>query len=151
MSDVQELARRLSEVVDLYTEDLHKSGFNPANGELPRLGSKGLAARDEILVTAEKLLQQARGPAPAVINLLESVISIHTHHYIYLTDAVLNAIGSQHRHNPKPDSAGSPRPCPVNRLHHVWRAHKKAEHAHKPRLAPAHDPLCSIRRVLGRR
>jgi hypothetical protein len=74
MSNLRELANRLSENVDLYEEALDKARCHPDDAKLSLLSSKELAAREEIIITAEKLLQQARGPAPALISLLESVI-----------------------------------------------------------------------------
>lgn len=82
MSILRELSRRLSKSVEIYADELDKAGCDPDGGKLNLLSSEGLAVRGEIITMAEKLLQQARGPAPAVLNMLESVISLC--HYIFL-------------------------------------------------------------------
>ncbi|KAL4734142.1 6-hydroxytryprostatin B O-methyltransferase [Aspergillus similis] len=77
MSNLRELASMLSKNVELYVDELGKAGSHP-DEKITTLGSKGLAARDEIIVTAEKLLQQARGPVTALISFLESAVEVST-------------------------------------------------------------------------
>lgn len=54
-------------------DEIDKTGSQPGCGKPTALGAKGLAARDEIILAAEKLLQQGRGPGPSLLSLLESV------------------------------------------------------------------------------
>ncbi|KAI9370292.1 6-hydroxytryprostatin B O-methyltransferase [Aspergillus egyptiacus] len=78
MSNLRELATRLNKHVELYADELDTAGSSPDDGTATPLGSKGLAAREEIIITAEKLLQQARGPVPALLSLLESAVEVST-------------------------------------------------------------------------
>ncbi|KAJ6190252.1 O-methyltransferase [Penicillium mononematosum] len=78
MSSLRELANKLCKNVELYEEALDKAGSQPDDAKLSLLSFTELAVRDEIIITAEKLLQQARGPAPALISLLESAVDVGT-------------------------------------------------------------------------
>ncbi|CEO58422.1 Putative O-methyltransferase FtmD [Penicillium brasilianum] len=78
MSDLRELARRLSKSVEIYADELDKAGCDADCGKLNLLSSEGLAIRGEVITMAENLLQQARGPAPAVLNMLESAVDVGT-------------------------------------------------------------------------
>lgn len=62
MSDLPEVATRLSKNVEILVDEIDKTGSQPGCGKPTALGAKGLAARDEIILAAEKLLQQGRGP-----------------------------------------------------------------------------------------
>lgn len=73
MSDLPDVATRLSKNVEILVDEIDKTGSQPGCGKPTALGAKGLAARDEIILAAEKLLQQGRGPGPSLLSLLESV------------------------------------------------------------------------------
>ncbi|KAH3532407.1 hypothetical protein KXV64_001685 [Aspergillus fumigatus] len=78
MSDLPEVATRLSKNVEILVDEIDKTGSQPGCGKPTALGAKGLAARDEIILAAEKLLQQGRGPGPSLLSLLESAVDIGT-------------------------------------------------------------------------
>lgn len=102
MSILRELGSRLSKSVEIYADELDKAGCDPDGGEPNLLSSEGLAARDEIIAMAEKLLRQARGPVPAVLNMLESVISL-PYNFWGAGLCLTNFIGSRRRHYSDPD------------------------------------------------
>ncbi|KAJ5563109.1 O-methyltransferase [Penicillium sp. DV-2018c] len=78
MSILRELSRRLSQSVEIYADELDKAGCDPESGKLNLLSPEGLAIRGEIITMADRLLQTARGPVPAVLNLLESAVDVGT-------------------------------------------------------------------------
>ncbi|KAF9886724.1 hypothetical protein FE257_011101 [Aspergillus nanangensis] len=78
MSTLRELVSILSKNVELYMGELDNVGSHLDDANLALLGSEGLAARDEIIIAAEKLLQHARGPGPALMSLLSTASNIGT-------------------------------------------------------------------------
>ncbi|KAF4210815.1 hypothetical protein CNMCM5878_003787 [Aspergillus fumigatiaffinis] len=78
MSDLRDLARNLSKAVECYADELDRAGCTPDDPSLTLLGSKGLAAREDIIIGAENILQRARGPVATLIGFMESAVDLGT-------------------------------------------------------------------------
>ncbi|KAM4055566.1 o-methyltransferase [Hirsutella rhossiliensis] len=78
MFNLPEVATRLSQNVELLVDEIDKTRSLPNGGNPTLLGPKGFAARHEIMLAAEKLLQQGRGPGPSLLSLLESAVDVGT-------------------------------------------------------------------------
>ncbi|PLB55898.1 putative O-methyltransferase [Aspergillus steynii IBT 23096] len=76
MSDLRDLARNLSQGVERYADELDRAGCTQDDPNLTLLGSKGLAAREDIIMGAEKTLQLARGPVATLIGFMESAVDL---------------------------------------------------------------------------